>query len=269
MKAMEQIQNLLRSALKAKPTIDWGKLVAEYPQPKPVYPNPVVCPPKPQANEPKLVYLQIPDKPQIQREPTPPIYLKYPPEPTKGGWVSGGTYERAYSIWTVEVKQTEAENKRRYDENVAAIERWNSPQRRIEEEQAIAKWTEACKQIDNENMRRMNEHPAVVNRWKLAHEQAVAEWNEGYKQAEAENFRRHNEHTAALEIWNARRIEHEKKEVAKLKADYKSFLPNAVVDYFKRALSLSDFPDNSRRKLDLEYVRETRILIVDYLLLQV
>jgi hypothetical protein len=44
MKAMEQIQNLLRSALKSKPKIDWGKLVAEYPLPKPTYPNPVVCP---------------------------------------------------------------------------------------------------------------------------------------------------------------------------------------------------------------------------------
>ena len=263
---MEQIQNLLRSALKSKPKIDWGKLVAEYPLPKPTYPNPVVCPNKPQADEPKLVYRQCPDKPQIEREPTPPYHLKSPPEPIKKGWVQESLYERAYSIWSEEVKKIEAENKRHNDEYLTAIQRWNSPQRRVEEEQTIAKWSEACKQIDDENMRRKNEHPSVVNRWKLEHEQAVAEWNELYKQAETENIRRHNEHTAALEIWNAGRIEHEEKEVAKLKADYKSLLPGAVVDFFKRVLSLSDFPDGSRRKLNLEYVPETKILIVDYLL---
>lgn len=267
---LEEVKRILYSPTWSKPVMDWEKLVPQYPIPLPIRPEFVVSPPKPQANEPQLVYLQIPDKPQIQREPTAPIYLKYSPEPTKGGWVSGGTYERAYSIWTIEVKQTEAENQRRYDENVAAIERWNSPQRRIEEEQAIAKWSEACKQIDDENQRRMNEHPAVVDCWKREHEQAVAEWHKANQQAAAENIRLQNEHTAALERWKAGRIEYEKKEVARLKAE--SLLPNMVTQRCERVLLLSKLPVNLQTKLsregklNFEYVPGTKILIVDYML---
>src|ERR1035441_6687469 len=181
MKAMEQIQNLLRSALKSKPVMDWKKLIAKYPLAKPADPKTVDCPPKPKADEPKPVYLQCPDQPKIERKPTPPYHLKSPPEPIKKGWVRESLYERAYSIWSEEVKKIEAENKHHNDEYLAAIERWNSPQRRLEEEQAVAKWSEVCNQIDDENMRRKDEHPEVVNRWKIEHEQTIAKWNEACK----------------------------------------------------------------------------------------
>ncbi len=92
----------------------------------------------------------------------------------------------------------------------------------------------------------------------------IAKWFEANQQAEAENISRQNEHVAALERWNASRIEYEKKEVARLEAE--SLLPGAVAYRCERVLLLSDFPDNIRRELNLEYVPETKILIVDYLL---
>ena len=97
-------------------------------------------------------------------------------------------------------------------------------------------------------------------------EQAVAEWKKAFQKAEAENIRRHNEYTTALEQWDASLIKYGNNEVARLKADYESLQPRIVVDFCKQALSLSDFPDSSRRDLSLEYVLETKILIVDYLL---
>ena len=62
---LEKIRNILRLALKSKPVIDLKLNIAEYPLPKPAYPDHVVYPPKP----------------QVRGEPKPPDYLKYPPEP--------------------------------------------------------------------------------------------------------------------------------------------------------------------------------------------
>ncbi len=109
----------------------------------------------------------------------------------------------------------------------------------------------------------------AIERWsleKIKHEQEVVVWTETCSQVEAENLRSHEESTKAIERWNACRVEYKQRETARLKAEYESLLPEAVVDYCKRVLSLSDFPDDSRRKLNLEYVPATKILIVDYLL---
>ena len=98
----------------------------------------------------------------------------------------------------------------------------------------------------------------------------IAEWYKANQQAEAENIRLHNEHTAALKKWDANRIEYEKKEAARLKAE--SLLPNMVTYRCERVLLLSKFPVNLQRvlnregKLNFEYVPGTKILIVDYLL---
>jgi uncharacterized tellurite resistance protein B-like protein len=63
--------------------------------------------------------------PKIGRfPPEPPIYLEYPAEPSSKVF-SQVLLERLHSIWTVEVKQTEAENRRRYDKYVAEMNEWN------------------------------------------------------------------------------------------------------------------------------------------------
>ena len=196
---LEKVRNILRSALKSKPEIDWEKLVAEYSLPKPAYPTTFDLPPKPQANKPaKPVYLQCPRRPQ--------------------------------------------------------------------EEQAVAKWNEDCEQIEAENLRLLNEYTAAVNRCEIENQPAVAEWNKACNRIKAEKSRRQKEHAVALEEWNGSRIEYEKNEVVRLRIDYMSLLPNVVVNYCKQTLSLSDFPENILGKINLEYIPETKILIVDYLL---
>jgi restriction system protein len=175
-------------------------------------------------------FLECPQKPEASDEgPPPPVYLEYPSEPQKA-WFSGSAYEHSYSLWAGDVKRIEAENQRRYDESAAIIERLNS-ERRIE------------------------------------HEKAVAAWSETEKQITAENHRRSEEHAAAIEQWNNDRITHEQK-VAKSKADFKtdyeSQKPDAVKGYCKLVLSFSRFADGFPREFDLEYIPETKILIVDH-----
>lgn len=224
---LEALKNLLLSGLKSQPIVDWKKLIAPYPKPKP------------QAQEPKLECLQCPDKPPVEQKPKEFYYAKYPPEPTKQGWVSNELYDRAYLAWSIEVKKIEAENQRRYDESVAAIERWNSPERRLKEEEALAKWSEVCKQINDENIRRKDEHSEMVKRWKIECEQAVTKWN-------------------------TNRIEYEESELARLKGELS--LPNAITERCGRALFLSRLPDYLKGEANFEYVPETKILIVDRLL---
>ncbi len=66
---LESLQQLLLSGLKSQRIVDWVKLITPYPKPKP------------QAQEPKLEYLQCPDKPHVEAKPTPPKYFQYPLEP--------------------------------------------------------------------------------------------------------------------------------------------------------------------------------------------
>lgn len=218
MKAIEQIQNLLRSALKSKPAVDWVKLV----NPKPASP----------------VFLELPSKPEfINVEPAPPVHRECPPEP------------------------------QRYDAKYQGLDTSGKRDWFFRNDHEL--WVEKEKRIKAENQRNINEYQPAITRWnsqRIEYEQAVAQWPETVKEVEAENLRRHGEYTTAIERWNACRIEYEQNETARLKADYESLLPKAVVDYCKRVLSLSDFPDDSRRKLNLEYVPATKILIVDYLL---
>jgi len=74
---------------------------------------------------------------------------------------------------------------------------------------------------------------------------------------------------AAIEQWNAGCIAYEKKVAtskAEFKTDYESRKPDAVKDYCKLVLSFSKFADGSPREFDLEYVPESKILIVDHAL---
>jgi len=86
-----------------------------------------------------------------------------------------------------------------------------------------------------------------IKRWNSDHEQEIAKW------------------TKTLEQWNARRIRHEE-EIARKKADYESFQPKAVSYFLKMVLSASTFPNGFGRKCDLEYIPESKILIVDHAL---
>jgi len=90
-------------------------------------------------------------------------------------------------------------------------------------------------------------------------------WAETVKQIEAENQRRYNESVAAIEKWNAHRAA-QLEDVTTLRAGYESLIPRGVEWYCKFVLVFSQFQDGSQREFSLEYVPESKILIVDYAL---
>lgn len=96
-----------------------------------------------------------------------------------------------------------------------------------------------------------------------------AAWGETVRRTEAENQRRYADSFIAVEHWKARRLEHrqalasENAAIEKRKADYEACLPAAVVDYFKRVLSASHYPENLPRDFDLAYIAETKTLILE------
>ena len=216
---IEQTKNILRNALKSKDAKDYWKELKAWS----LLDDPMPAPPE---------LLGFPAEPEFNEiEPTPPTYLEYLPEPNPDS-LAGTSYdfENKYAVWAYDIKQTEAENQRRWNEHVAALERWNS--RRIE------------------------------------HEKAVVTQPDKVKYVEGINQGRKNEYEAALEQWKQRQIEGEKSE-AQVKAGYKLLEPRAVKFYCKIVLQFSNFhnlPIDFRRDYDLEYIPETKILVVDHAL---
>ena len=151
----EQTRNILCSALNQKHTIDWEKLIEEYPVVTPKPEAPIYyecCPPEPQLASPKL-----------------PNYIEFPPEPQRSDekyqtlgdvTIQEYAYVRDYEIWAAEVKRIEAENQKRYDENVLAFEQRNS-----EHEQEIAKWQKTNERKEIENSKRKEKYEAALEQW--------------------------------------------------------------------------------------------------------
>jgi len=93
-------------------------------------------------------------------------------------------------------------------------------------------------------------------------------WATEVKQIETENQRRYDENVAAVEQWEAERIAYEKNipQIERFKIHYESLEQEYVKDYCQQVLEISKFRDGSLREFNLEYVPETKILIVDHLL---
>ncbi len=71
---------------------------------------------------------------------------------------------------------------------------------------------------------------------------------------------------AAIEQWNAGRVAYEENipKVERFKTNYESLEQDYVENYCKLVLDASKLRDGSRREFDLEYVPESKILIVDH-----
>jgi len=88
-------------------------------------------------------------------------------------------YFRDYEAWAKEIKQIEAENQRRYDENVATIERCNS-----QYEQEITKWQRTNERIKTENLKRREKYEAAMEQWdagRLQQESEVTKLKANYE----------------------------------------------------------------------------------------
>jgi restriction system protein len=97
-------------------------------------------------------------------------------------------------------------------------------------------------------------------------------WAETVKKVEAENQKRYADSVAAVEHWNTESRKHRQAQavyneaIDRRKTDYQALMPEAVEDYCRQILSTSSFPDGFQRKFELQYLPQTRTLIVDHLL---
>lgn len=159
-------------------------------------------------------------------EPASEAYIDFPPEP-QPGTVPVARFEKAYAKWAENVKRIEAENERRYERNVGTINDWNKQSKK--------------------------------------REQDIAAWQERFQKVEEENFKRTNEHAAALERWQTEKHKVEES-VKSAKINYETQTSEAIEFYCKLVLQFSNLPDGFRREFDLEYVPETKNLIIDHAL---
>ncbi|MGA3284938.1 MAG: ankyrin repeat domain-containing protein [Verrucomicrobiota bacterium] len=107
----------------------------------------------------KPVTLTPANQPQANdEEPEPPTYLEYLPEPRPDSF-SGSDFDNEHAIWCYEIKQTEAENRRRYDEYLTAMEHWIS-QRNEAEIKEIKPFPESPKSQYVSLRKRISETPS-------------------------------------------------------------------------------------------------------------
>jgi restriction system protein len=97
-------------------------------------------------------------------------------------------------------------------------------------------------------------------------------WAETVKKVEAENQKRYADSVAAVEHWNTESRKHRLAQAAyndaidRRIADFQGRVPETVEGYCRQVLSTSPFPDSFQRQFELQYLPQTRTLIVDHLL---
>jgi restriction system protein len=111
---LDQVQNILRTALDSRHSVDLERFKGGEPYPEP--------------EPPPLRYLDFPPEPQ----PRDPQYRvrsgreKTHPQLEQERRKAHENYLRDYAAWGATVKETETENQRRYAEHEAAVKRWKA-----------------------------------------------------------------------------------------------------------------------------------------------
>ena len=209
---LSQIQNLLRFALESNENIDvWRRLIAGQLASTPEPPSLLNLPPSPESKF---------------APPTLQPYIDYPPEPQQDN-KSDERFVRAYEKWAENTKRIEAENQRRYDNNVALTEEWNRHGKKREQE--IESWQERRHRIDEENQKRTSEYAASLESWKVEKEEL-------------------------------------EKSITLLKKNYEFKTAEGVNHFNKLVLHLSCLPGEFPNDFDLEYNPDSGILILDHTL---
>ena len=95
-------------------------------------------------------------------------------------------------------------------------------------------------------------------------------WAEQVKKIEAENQRLYESGVAAVREWSGRCRQHRREQaehneaVERRKADYLSLLASAVEDYCRQILTASHLPEPLSREFDLQYVHQSRTLLIEH-----
>jgi len=267
--ALEQVTDILHNGLSEDHEIDWEKLKVPkiYPKPKPAQPEYLKFPREPQPDDPR--YNPPSENPILLPENI--TFFEYSPEPQpdnpkyqpvmkfsfldkvlnrveiKTQTAKNKLYFQDYAAWEKLVKSIEAKNQR-----VAAVVDQNI----IENKR---RW-EVARQNDVENLRRAKDLYA----------QEYVAWSKSVEQISIKNDKLHSESVAAIEAWNAAAAEYSAKRdqenaaIDNRKAQYESFVSDAVSDYCELVLSASEYPDSFPKEFELEFISGTKILVVDY-----
>jgi hypothetical protein len=116
---IEQTKNILHAALESKNESDiWQQIIAG---------QLAAIPPSP-------TLFEVPVKPEFI-EPASETYIDFAPEP-QPETLPAARFEKAYARWAENVKRIEAENQRRYERNLAAINDWNKQSTKREQDMA-------------------------------------------------------------------------------------------------------------------------------------
>lgn len=107
-------------------------------------------------------------------------------------------------------------------------------------------------------------------RFRYAHEK----WEEKAKKVRQQNEQVSQEYEKAIELWNQARNEHQKLQdemnqpVDKMNQAYSNRELIGIEYYFNKILEVSKYPSYFPRKFEIQYLPDTKIVIVDYSLLQ-
>lgn len=174
-------------------------------------------------------YSDFPEsKPTAEAKPDPPAPASRPPEPVQ----TSPEYQPKLSLLDRLMRS-------RRDRKVAEAEE--------EYEKDHAFWTSAVEAAEKETKRRQEEHQANLERMEGEHAEAIQSWEER-RATFLEEQRKANE------------------AVDRKKALYEAKDREAVLDYCDMVLSNSEYSDWMPKEWELDYNRETGILIVEYAL---
>jgi restriction system protein len=236
--AIEAVENILKSGLKSRPTIDWEKLKKHESFSKP--------------------------------EPKPPVYLEYdresqPDDARYQPFINTVTLAAGLILLACppEPKRSDA----KYQPTLGILDKLvkSRAEQKIQAAQAtyladFSAWQESIKPIQIENQTRANEL--------FAREHAI--WAESAKQTRIENERRYAKNVEEVEKWN-REVKEYQEELVKSdvaiderRVKYEALQKDGIEDYCEMVLANSEYPDGFPQDFDLEYNPVTKILIVEY-----
>jgi restriction system protein len=282
-------ESTLKRSLVKDARVDWEQLKDHkpFPNPKPVrFEAPRVTAPVPVFRPPLGLVLpkapEEPQKPVYPPKPTPPDLAEKPSriearfQPQLGFWdkllpfrrqrrqeEAEAYFQEEVAVWTARVAEYKA-----------AIEVYNQVGRRLSDsykekqrayKAALASHATTCDRLKKEYQDRLDAAKRDYEREVARREAAESEYDREVRRLEAE-------YANVLALWNKERDDYlaeqaeRNKQVDRKRAEYFECNPSAVVDYCDMVLSGSEYPGNYPQDFELEYIADSRTLLVEYYL---
>ncbi len=232
---LEGINKILLHTLWVNDKVDWERLKDKKGFGKPV---PVLVKPKKPP---------VPPHPDV---PETPFIRSIPPEPDENDLKYSPNIRFLDSVFKSR-KNEKIESSKKYFQ--VDHKKWEEERNIIlqSNQNTLKKWEENKKEIEkeyNRELERINKsYELQVNKAKEQHDIAMGVWSK-------ENNEFYQEQKRNNEL------------IDKRKSQYSDKLPDAITDYCDMVLSNSKYPDSFPQEFNLDYVPETKILVVDYTL---